>query len=202
MLSSSKLSRALVVAGLCAIGGAGSAVAVTASSDTDPVESLGTAPVVQSEPAEVPADQADAFEILRQPQTEGDAIPDAGSGPFGANLDLARAVDTPAGTVRVVPANGMICLRGEDAAGSTWSCAPPDQAEAGQLVLSSRDADGDLISAVGILPDGSGGVDAVDAAGDGSNVAKKDGVFTVTASDTQAVSFTGPEGQSEAVTLP
>jgi hypothetical protein len=157
---------------------------------------------VRSEPTEVPADQAGAFEILRQPQTEGDALPDAGGGPFGANLDLARAVDTAAGTVRVVPANGMVCLRGEDAAGSTWTCAPPEEAEAGELVLTSRDANGDLISAVGLLPDGASGLQAVDATGGGSSVPTEDGLFTLTGSGTEGVSFTGPEGQSEAVTLP
>jgi hypothetical protein len=203
MRSSTRLSGALVAAGLCAaIGCTGAAVALTASSDNNPTESLGTTSAVRSEPTEVPPDQAASFAILRRPQREGDALRGRGSGPFGANLDLARAVDTEAGTVRVVPANGMICLRGEDEAGSVWTCVPPDVAEASKLVLTSRDADGNLLSAVGVLPDGARGVQAVDAAGGGSSVETTDGVFAVDARDAQDVAFTGAGGQSEMVSLP
>ena len=102
----------------------------------------------------VEAAQADAFGVLRRPQQSGDAVDPGGGAPFGANGDLARAVSTPEGTVRVVPGNGWLCLRAEDSVGSVWTCGPNERVTVTGLLLTLRDPEGDSPSTVyGVVPD-------------------------------------------------
>jgi hypothetical protein len=120
---------------------------------------------------------------------------------WGANLDLARAVNTAGGPVRVVPADGKICLRGEDEAGAIWSCNSPEAAAEGRLILSSRDESG-LEVAYGLVPDGAKSVTRVDADGAVARINTTDGVYSITNADARAVRFTDSRGDAQDITLP
>jgi hypothetical protein len=121
--------------------------------------------------------QAAAFRVLRRAQNSSDAVTGQVSGPFGANLDLARSVQTSAGRVWVVPARGEVCLRALDGVGAAWSCAPTSAAADGALMLSLRKPDSAAPVAVfGLVADN---VDLVELASAGAEgpVSVVDNVF-------------------------
>ena len=200
MFSTRKTAAAAPLVIACVAVASAGAMAGSAGDDRagQPGAPSSDRPVVVSTPPE----QASAFALLRRSEQAGDALRDRGPGPFGANLSLARAVNTPIGTVRLVPANGMLCLRAEDDEGSMWTCVTPDAAKAGRLALSVRDESGGLVSSVGVLPDGYGGAHGLSGRDESSPVTTSQGVYTVTSADVTAVEYTGPSGEKERVTLP
>jgi hypothetical protein len=113
----------------------------------------------------VPAPEAARFAILRSPRSRADAFVPlrAGSGPFGANPALARAVHEArgglsSGLVSVVPAHGAVCLR-VPVGGVVvqWWCQPTAAAARGLLLGAVRPS-GPLRASrqllVGLVPDG------------------------------------------------
>jgi hypothetical protein len=104
--------------------------------------------------------------------------------------------------VRVVPANGMLCLRKEEPDGVAWTCVTPAEAKAGKLTLTSRDETGGLLHAVGVLPDGDHGLYAVNAGRRQTGVPASEGVYAIRAGETTAVGYTDASGDSAVSPLP
>jgi len=105
----------------------------------------------------VQAAQKAAFSVLERPQDSGDPVFTTQAGPFGANLKLARSVDTPEGDVRVVPGNGAVCLRAEDDSGHGYACGPTELVEDGVLMVAMHEVNGD-VTVYGLVPDDAGDV--------------------------------------------
>ncbi len=95
------------------------------------------APMITS----LPYDQAEAFSILSTPREKGDNPGTGPKGPFGANLALARKVNTVAGPAWLVPANGHLCLRATDSVGAVWTCTTTALAKSGGLIMTIRPED-------------------------------------------------------------
>jgi hypothetical protein len=120
---------------------------------------------VAAEVRSVPAREAALFGVLATPRNPADSFVPvrAGTGPFGANPQLARSVrersgGLSTGLVSVVPANGAVCLRvpvADDI--SQWWCQRLASAARGELLGAIRPA-GRLRASnqliVGLVPDG------------------------------------------------
>jgi len=137
----------------------------------------------------VPAAQAAAFAILRQPLRRSDAFAQIhpGAGPAGANPNLARTLHEPvgglsAGSVSVVPARGSLCLRAPfvGALAAQWWCQPIAQARQGRLLMALRPA-GPLRAGnellIGLVPDGVRSVTVTAAGGVRRTVAVRENVY-------------------------
>lgn len=127
------------------------AAIVTAQGDPLPQSISG--PSSEQPPVTVVDPQlADNFALFRRQQRADEPL--VGTGPFGANLALARRADTGVGSVWVVPGRGVVCLRAADSVGSGWACATTAEATSGVLMLTMREALGDSGRLFGVLPDG------------------------------------------------
>jgi hypothetical protein len=178
------------------------------------------APVVQTIPkiavpkiAAVPASDAARFAILRAPRAAADAIAPlhAGSGPFGANPALARAVREPRGglsfgLVSVVPARGAVCLRvpvGRLVA--QWWCQPTAAALRGGLLGAVRPA-GPLRASsqliVGLVPDGVRSVTVTAAHGVRRVLAVRRNVYDAQIFAPETVTIELPAGRTVRYTAP
>ena len=144
------IRRAAVVAGVAAASFGLTAAIVGAQSGPTPQTLAGMSPSQPAADSVDPALSTD-FQVFRRAQRPGEALD--GTGPFGANLALARRVDTAAGPLWVVPGRGVVCLRADDGVGSGWSCATDGQAAGGSLMLAMRGATEEA-RLFGLLPDG------------------------------------------------
>jgi hypothetical protein len=190
-----RLSTALAVAGVAFTG----AIGIGAAEGQSTVEP----PSAETQPRAMAVDpvQAQAFEVLRRPQRDSDALPGKVKGPFGANLDLARRVSGPAGDVRVVPASdGQLCLRAEDGSGSAWTCVSTARAKAGLLMLTLRGEGVADVNLYGLVPDGIRSVSLQDASGS-RQLSVLDNVYTAISSDPKTLSFDGGSG-AQTVSVP
>jgi hypothetical protein len=181
-------SLALRAAGVLVVSvaaAAGLSSALSAGTGTPVVRPRAALPEVRT----VPAAEAAAFAILRQPLHASDAFAQIhpGAGPDGANPNLARTLREPAGglsagTVSVVPADGWVCLRvpfvGIRAA--QWWCQTLAQARAGRLLMALRPA-GPLRASdqllIGLVPDGVRSVTITAAGGVRRVVAVRENVY-------------------------
>lgn len=169
------IKRITTLIGVGVASFAATAAIVGAQSDPQPQN---LSDVAAAQPAATEIDQAAAadFVVFRRSQRVGEALD--GTGPFGANLGLARRADTAAGPVWIVPGRGVICLRAEDEVGSGWSCAAEAQAALGALMLSMRtpgdDADGRVF---GLLPDAAATPTLASPDGDAPVPVGADGAF-------------------------
>jgi len=163
---------------------------------------------VQSKVQTVDQRQAALFSVLRRPQRVGDAVATPMPGPYGANLELARLIQTAAGPVRVVPASGHICLRAMDAVGPVWGCVRTDAAIEGKLILSLRASDSsgqpaeraDAVFA--LFPDQSVGETVTDRAGNRSTISQHENVSGIEDSDAQRLSFADDAGKRHTTEVP
>lgn len=163
-----------------------------------PALDLSTLPMVTS----VPDNEATILSVLRRKQRAGDALDTSATGPYGANLRLARAVDTPGGPLRVVPANGHVCLRGEDNVGSLWTCSPTARVAAQGAVLTSRSqANYDILAVYAVLPDGAS--DATLSGPTGQHaVSINENVVASAPTDDTKLSFRDSSGTQHTLILP
>jgi hypothetical protein len=155
----------------------------------------------------VPASEAARFGILRSPHGAADAFVPlrAGSGPFGADPSLARAVREPraglsSGLVSVVPARGAVCLR-VPVGGvlAQWWCQPTAAAARGELLGAVRPA-GPLRASnqliVGLVPDGVRSVTITAPQGVRRVVAVKRNVYDTQIFAPKSVSIELPGGRA------
>jgi hypothetical protein len=155
----------------------------------------------------VPASEAARFAILRSPHSSADAFVPlrAGSGPFGANPALARAVREPrvglsSGLVSVVPARGAVCLRVPvGVVLAQWWCQPTAAAARGLLLGAVRPggplrASNQLI--VGLVPDGVRSVVITAARGVRRRVGVIDNVYDTQIFAPESVSLELPGGRA------
>jgi hypothetical protein len=189
------MNRKAAIAGalVTCLGAFLSMVAINAQGGTglDSGEISSDRPVASS----VDASQAGAFGVLRTSQQSGDALDPGGGAPFGANGELARAVRTPEGTVRVVPGNGWLCLRAEDSVGSVWTCGPNEQVEVTGLLLTLRDPEGDSPSTVyGLVPDQIDGA-VLRSAGAEDQLEISQNVFAGRVKAPDSVTLSSPQGK-------
>ncbi len=147
-------------------------------------------------------EQTANFAVLRR-QTAAEDDPGTGpKGPFGANLRLARRVATGAGVVRVVPANGAMCLRADTRTGAAWACVSTADARTGRLILSLREPGATATEAVfALVPDDARDVSA-GTAGAKSNVVVESNVVALADTEADTLSFTDAGGQQRSVLLP
>jgi hypothetical protein len=144
------------------------------------------------------ATQEDAFGVLRRTQTAGDAIGAGAGAPFGANGQLARAVSTPVGTVRIVPGNGWLCLRAEDTVGSAWTCGPNERVSSEGLFLTLREATTDSGTLYGLVPDAADTAE-LRAAGKNEDLTIADNILAARISGPASITFYTTHG---ATTVP
>jgi hypothetical protein len=146
------IKRFLIMSSVAAASFAVTAAVVGAQGGPQP-QTLADVPANQAAATDVDPSLARDFAAFRRSQRAGEARD--GVGPFGANLALARRVDTAVGSVWIVPARGVVCLRAEDSAGSGWTCAAETQAAHGALMLAMRTSGDESGARVfGLLPDG------------------------------------------------
>jgi hypothetical protein len=193
-----KTARAATGAAL-AVALAGGVVFGVAQGDPAPPPTV-IEPDGQPRKAAVDPAEAAAFTILRRPQHAGDALPGRPSGPFGANLDLARGADTPLGSIRVVPASGgQLCLRVQTASKLAWTCTSVKFAAQGRLVLTFRGVDrGGPAEIFGLVPDGAREVRIASARGETAHPVT-DNLYAATADGPRSISFTDASGSAWAV---
>ena len=187
------IKRITMLIGVAAATFAATAAIVGAQGDPQPQN---LSDVAAEQPAATGIDQAATadFAVFRRSQRVGEALD--GTGPFGANLALARRADTAAGTLWIVPGRGVVCLRAEDEAGSGWSCAAEAQAASGALMLAMRapgDASGGRV--FGLLPDGAAKPTLATADGDVPVPVGADGAFGMKAAAHATLSY--DEGGAE-----
>jgi hypothetical protein len=164
-----------------------SALAGDAETQMTPADSV-RPPVQAIDPA-----LSAGFAVLRRPQRPDEAL--ALTGPFGANGALARRVDTGSGPVWLVPADGALCLRAEDAVGAAWACAPAARAASEGLILSLRSEDPtDVGTSYGVLPDAAGGA-ALIHAGAQSALAASDNAYAAQTEQGDRVQFDPGSGE-------
>jgi hypothetical protein len=159
------------------------------------------------EVSSVPAAEAAAFGVLRRPRTSADAFTEirAGSGPFGANPDLARTAPLPASAsplsprlVSVVPAANGVCLRVlESRAFAQWWCLPTARAADGALIVAllppsptPRAASRQYL--LGLVPNGVSTVEITSAGGAGHKVAVTSNVYATAAYRPVSIAFKLP----------
>jgi hypothetical protein len=129
-----------VTVGTTATTAALAAAAMAAVSDGNS-EGNGSTPTSSATEAMISgpsADQTSSFQVLRQAQRPDDDPGTSKEGPFGANLSLARKVNSAAGTLWVVPANDHVCLRVATKVSTMWACTTTAEAKVGRLVLASE----------------------------------------------------------------
>jgi hypothetical protein len=191
-----RFNRIILPVVVMALAALGTAVALGA-------ENTSNTPTEHARVSAVDEQQAATFGILRRGQHPGDGVNTAAPGPFGANVELARSTDTPAGKVWVVPADQRICLRVEDSVGPAWTCVPTDQAEQGRLMLSLRSPDGSTpVSVYGLLPDGEQGAKIAAADGTSRDLPVSDNVFGARLTDVSKTSFVDGDGKRHTIAVP
>jgi hypothetical protein len=147
--------------------------------------------------ASIDAAQSAAFGVLRRPQEVGDALNPTSGAPFGANLQLARAVRADEGIVRIVPGNGSTCLRAEDPVGSAWTCGPDDVVTKSALMLSLRDPSGETpVILFGLVPDSVTAAVLNTAGGSKQQLTISQNVFSARAFGPTSVTFSDSTGQT------
>jgi hypothetical protein len=185
--------KALVMSLAAMIGTAGAAGAVSAATD----------------PGSPPADrvtsvsdlQAQTISVLARAQQAGDAIDTPLAGPYAANPELARQVDTAAGPVWVVPADGHICLRAIDSTDPVWACVSDSDAAGGRLMLSLRSAGDGLKAIYAVLPAGAVRPQLTTSSG-ADDVTSASGVIGQQRSDAQSLIFSDAGGGQHTIPLP
>jgi hypothetical protein len=158
----------------------------------------------------VPAAEAASFGVLRRPRTAADVFTQIrrGSGPFGANPELARSVPlSPSRSglepqrVSVVPASGGVCLRILAAAGyAQWWCLPTARAASGSLFVamlppSRTPRAANALGAqylLGLVPDGVSSVEIRTADGSGHKVAVRSNVYATAVFRPVSIAFELP----------
>jgi hypothetical protein len=208
------LRAALVLVLSAALAAAGARLTTGTGTGTGAGAPAGTSRVARAIPGlhaaeirAVPAAEATRFAILRSPRSRADAFVPlrAGSGPFGANPALARAVREPrgglsSGLVSVVPAHGAVCLR-VPVGGVVvqWWCQPTAAAARGLLLGAVRPA-GPLRASrqllVGLVPDGVRNVVVTAAHGVRRRIAVAGNVYDTQIFDPKSVSIELPGGRA------
>jgi hypothetical protein len=102
-----------------------------------------------------------------------------------------RTVETAAGPVRVLANRAGLCLQVHDGAGWGGSCVGIDDALAGRTVISLRQENQRLRSAVGLVPDGVAVVDLNEADGTTRRLQVGRNLWAVGAEKVISVSFDG-----------
>jgi hypothetical protein len=180
-----------------------SIAATTWGNDAPAGAQLPSDPAAYAKVTTIQQDQAAAFSVLRRPVAAGDAINTDATGPFGANLRLARRVTADGLSAWVVPANQHICLRGMDAGYPVWSCTTEDEAAKGNLVLSLRDPATDEATAIyALVPDGSSTGTLRDNGAAGAAVAVKDNLAIKAGTDATTLSYNDKGGEAHTAPVP
>lgn len=198
MISVKKIS---VVIGLSALTGTAGAVSTVLADQGDPAPAPMVAGDTSSTPRATRAQTSGQFAIQRRPERSGDVVAAKQTGPMGANMDLARAVSTDAGVVRVIPANGAVCLRAEDEVGSAWSCVENPAAVAGELILTLKRPGSDQVRTFGILADGTSS-SAVTTATGMQKLTTTEGVYGAVLNAPSSVTFNDRQSRPQAVAVP
>lgn len=184
---------------VAALGTAATATALTASEESRLTPADAEAPAAI---AKTPTEQTEAFSVLSRPARAGDApVSGATAGPYGANPALARKVQTGAGPAWVVPADGHVCLRVPTDTGSAWTCQTVEQAKAGRLVLTLRDANRRVAAAYAVLPDGAG-APRMTSGKTATAASLDDNVVGSTSPTATALAYTDADGAAQNVDLP
>lgn len=147
--------------------------------------------------------QAAAYSVLRAPQQPGDDPGTGPKGPFGANLSLARRVDSPAGPVWVVPAQGYMCLRAKTAVSTAWTCVTDADAAQGRLILSLRPSTGSTVTSYfALVPDGATDATLSGGASPSAPAQMHSNVIAGSGTTTTGIDFTDATGARHSNAIP
>lgn len=198
-----RLLPSMVAAAVTAAAATAAIAATTWGDDAPSSAAPVPAPAASVKVNAVAPDQAETFGVLRRPVSAGDAVDTDATGPFGANLRLARKVTADGLTAWVVPADQHLCLRSTDAGYPVWTCTTTDEAAKGNLVMAVRDPATDKAKALfALVPDGAGSGSlrrqgAADAA-----VTVKDNLAIKADTDATTLSYSAPGGKSQTIPIP
>jgi hypothetical protein len=206
-LSRSLALRALALLIASAVVAGGAATLLSRSSSPPAPAAPQPAHSVVPEIHAVPASEASAFAILRQPQRAGDIFRQirAGAGPLGADPKLARTALAPVAPsvivprlVSVVPARGAVCLRIlETVSAAQWWCLPTAQAARGQLIVALLPPAPKPVAAstqyvIGLVPDGVSNVTIRSVGGIGHKVTVRRNVYAGAVFEPDRITFKLP----------
>lgn len=199
-----KTSNWAPIVGATIAAAALAATAVGSTSDGTQDGARATPPPADSAAmvSQSPSDQAATYAVLKREKRASDDPGTGPKGPFGSNLELARKVQTSAGTVRVVPANEAICLRADTKTGSAWACTSTADAKAGRLILSMRRPGSQVTEAVfALIPDEVRSV-AADVGDAKPRISVTDNIAALESTTADALVITDVDGAQRSILIP
>lgn len=197
-----KVLAALVVSGGLGVTAAG----VLAADDAPSRDVASPARVQTARAARQPASVLRAhFALLRRPASAAGRM-QRGSTTRGVNRGLARKVRISGIGVTVIPGSLGLCLETPDPLGPEYgfggSCVSNEVALAGEAVTSNRAESGELLQAVGLVPDEVTRVVAVTRRGERRAVTRKLNTWVSKAPDAVEVEISKPDGTTTGVAIP